>query len=80
MPKNNLRKMSGVTQKKNHKKILCTDFNSVWWKCMMFACQFDNNSFALLFFEGVCHSNSKIESKVYIDTATTSGVRSWSTA
>jgi hypothetical protein len=29
---------------------------------MMIACQFDNNLFALLLFEGICHSNSKNES------------------
>jgi hypothetical protein len=29
---------------------------------MMFACQFDNNLFALLMFEGICHSNSQYES------------------
>jgi hypothetical protein len=50
-------------QKKNQKNNLCTDFNSVWWKCcMMFACLFDDNLFALLLFEGICHSNSKNES------------------
>jgi hypothetical protein len=26
---------------------------------MMFACQFDNNLFALLLFEGICRSSSK---------------------
>jgi hypothetical protein len=30
---------------------------------MMFACQFDNNLFALLLFEGICYGNSK--AKVY---------------
>jgi hypothetical protein len=29
---------------------------------MMFACQFDNNLFPLLLFEGSCHSNSKNKS------------------
>jgi hypothetical protein len=29
---------------------------------MMFACQFDNNLFALVLFEGIRHSNSKDES------------------
>jgi hypothetical protein len=29
---------------------------------MMFACQFDNNLFALLLFDGIYHSNSKNES------------------
>jgi hypothetical protein len=28
----------------------------------MFACQFDNNLFALLLFEGICYSNSINES------------------
>jgi hypothetical protein len=47
--------------KESHKKNnLSTDFNSVWWKCcMMFACQFDNNLFTLLLFDGNGHSNSK---------------------
>jgi hypothetical protein len=27
----------------------------------MFACQFDDNLFALLLFEGICHSNIKNE-------------------
>jgi hypothetical protein len=54
---------------------------------MMFACQFDNNLLALLLFEGICHSNSKIES-IWVHramlgarpqnrTTTTSGARSW---
>jgi hypothetical protein len=56
-----MKKMSGVTKKKQKK--LSTNFNSVRWQCcMMFACQFDNNLFALLLFEGICHSNSKYES------------------
>jgi hypothetical protein len=29
---------------------------------MMFACQFDNNFYALLLFEGICHSNSEHKS------------------
>jgi hypothetical protein len=41
-------------------KKLCTNFNSVWWKCcMIFACHFDKNLFALLLFKGICHSNNK---------------------
>jgi hypothetical protein len=52
--------MSGVKEKNNN---VCTDFNSVWWKCcMMFAYQFDNNLFALLLCEGFCNSKSKNES------------------
>jgi hypothetical protein len=31
----------------------------------MFACQLDNNLFALLLFERICHSNSKNESILY---------------
>jgi hypothetical protein len=32
---------------------LCTNFNSVWWKwCVMFACHFDKNLFALLCLKG----------------------------
>jgi hypothetical protein len=56
---------------------------------MTFACQFDNNLFALLLFEGICHSNSKNQSislqraKVGVGlqnrTQTTSRARSWST-
>jgi hypothetical protein len=50
-------------KKKKNKNNVCTNFNSGWWKCfMMFACQFDNNLFALLLFEGICRSNSKTES------------------
>jgi hypothetical protein len=79
--------MNGVT-KKIIKNNVCTDFNSVWWKyCMMFACQFDNNMFAMLLFEGICHSNSKNES-ILLQRAmlgaglqnrapTASGARSW---
>jgi hypothetical protein len=54
---------------------------------MMFACQFGNNLFALLLFEGICHSNSKYESislqramlgvGLQNRTPTTSGARSW---
>jgi hypothetical protein len=54
---------------------------------MMFACQFDNNLFALLLFEEICHSNSKNESislqratlgsGLQNRTPTTSGARSW---
>jgi hypothetical protein len=31
---------------------------------LMFACQFDNNLFALLLSEGICHSN-RVKTKVY---------------
>jgi hypothetical protein len=41
---------------------------------MTFACQFDNNWFALLLFEGICHTNSKNEKYI----ATTSYALSWS--
>jgi hypothetical protein len=59
-----------VSPKKSLKKKLCTDFNFVWWKCcMMFACQFDNNLFAMLLFEGILHSNSKNES-IWLQRAT----------
>jgi hypothetical protein len=54
---------------------------------MMLACQFDNNLFALLLFEGNCHSNGKNESislqramlgvGLQNRTPTTSGARSW---
>jgi hypothetical protein len=56
--------MSSVT--KNHKKIIhAPGFNSVWWKCcMIFACQFDNNLFALLLFEGISHV-AIVKTKVY---------------
>jgi hypothetical protein len=51
-----------VSQKKSLKNNVCADFISDWWKCcMMFACQFDNNLFALPLSEGICHSNSKNE-------------------
>jgi hypothetical protein len=47
-----------VSQKQIIKNNVCTDFNSFWWKCcLMFACQFDNNMFALLLFEGICQNN-----------------------
>jgi hypothetical protein len=54
---------------------------------MMFARQFDNNVFALLLFERICHSNSKNErisllratlgAGLQNRTPTTSGARSW---
>jgi hypothetical protein len=54
---------------------------------MMFACRFDNNLFALLLFEGICHSNSKDKSislqratlgaALQNRTPTISGARSW---
>jgi hypothetical protein len=42
--------------------------------CMMFVCQFDNNLFALLLFEGIV--KVIVKTKVYM--ATTSYARSWS--
>jgi hypothetical protein len=83
--------MGGVTKKKSLKtEDYALILNSVWWKCcMMFACQFDNNLFALILCEGICHSNSKNESKDrYVQratlgaglqnrTPTRSGDRSW---
>jgi hypothetical protein len=79
--------MSGVTKKNIEKNDLCTDFNSVWWKCCMFACHFHKNLFALLLFEGICHSNSQNKSillkraKLRVGlqnrTPTTSGAWSW---
>jgi hypothetical protein len=76
-----------MSQKKIIKNHLCTDFNSVRWKCcMMLACQCDDNLFALLLFEVMCHSNSKNESKLQQATLgavlqkrtpTMSGARSW---
>jgi hypothetical protein len=53
----------------------------------MFACQFDNNLFALLLFHRICHSNRKNESisvqqatlgaGLKNRTPTTNGARSW---
>jgi hypothetical protein len=54
---------------------------------MMFACQFDNNLFALPLFQGICNSKSNNESislqratlgdGLQNRTPTTSGARSW---
>jgi hypothetical protein len=52
------------------KNNLYTDFNSDW---LSDDCQFDQSVFALLMFEGICHSNSKYESNI----STTSGAQSW---
>jgi hypothetical protein len=56
---------------------------------MMFACHFDKNLFALLLFEGICHSNCSQNKRISLQranlgvglqnrTPTTSGARSWS--
>jgi hypothetical protein len=57
--------MSGVTQK-NYKKIIYAPililFGGNVVTCMMFACYFDKNLFALLLFEGICNSNRQNKS------------------
>jgi hypothetical protein len=45
-------------KKKKSYKIIYAPILFVWWNCTMFACQLDNNLFALPLFEGICHGNS----------------------